>query len=71
MSLLNEILIVVDDSNTVAEVIASTVAVINGADMDDLLKSFDSRTAAVVGNALATIRKNDITQYANTGVIKL
>lgn len=69
--LLKENLIIVEDSDTIAEVIASTVAVINGADMKTLLASFDSKTASSVSNALATINKNGVAQYANTGVIKL
>ena len=69
--LLKENLIIVDDSDTIAEVIASTVAVINGADMKTLLASFDSKTASSVSQALATINKTGITKYAETGVISL
>jgi len=70
-TLLKENVIIVDDSNTIAEVIASTVAVINGADMKDILKDMDSKTASSVSSALATVNKNSITTYSNTGVIKI
>ena len=69
--LLGENLIIVDDSNVVAEVIATTVALINGADMKQLLSTMDNRTASTINNALATLKKTDITQYSNTGIIKL
>lgn len=59
------------DSDTVAEVIASIVAVVNGADMKDLMKSFDAHTASSVSTALATLPKGNIASYAKTGVIKL
>lgn len=59
------------DSETVAEVIASIVAVVNGADMKDLMKSFDAQTASSVSTALATLPKGNIASYAKTGVIKL
>lgn len=70
-SLLKENLIIVEDSNTIAEVIASTVALINGADMKNILSTMDSETASGVSTALATVKKSDITNYSNTGVIKL
>lgn len=69
--LIGENLIIVEDSNTVPEVIASTVAIINGADMKKLLSTMDAKTASSVSTALATIKKTDVAQYSNTGVIKL
>lgn len=59
------------DSETVVEVIASIVAVVNGADMKDLMKSFDAQTASSVSTALATLPKGNIASYVKTGVIKL
>lgn len=70
-NLLGENLIVADDSNTIAEIIASTVAVINGADMKTLLSTFDAKTAKSVGTALAKINSGTVAAYAETGVIKL
>jgi hypothetical protein len=68
---IKENLIIVNDSDTIAEVIASTVAMINGADMKDLAKHMDASTERSVRNALSTIPKNDITNYSDTGVINL
>lgn len=66
-----EHLIVAEDSDTIAEIISSTVAMINGADMKELMKHMDSKTANSVTNALSTVKKNDITNYSTTGVITL
>ena len=57
-------------SNTIAEVIASTVAVINGADMSHLMSTFDSKTASSVSNALATIKPGGLAAYSEVGIIK-
>lgn len=68
-----EHLIEIEDGQTdnIAEVIASTVAMINGADMKELTRNMDSKTANCVTNALSTIPKTDITNYNSTGVIVL
>ncbi len=50
--LLNERLIVCEDYNHLAELIATTVAVINGVDINTITDSFDSKTAKGVKNAL-------------------
>lgn len=68
---LKENLIILKDSNDVAEVIATTVAVINGADMKSILSSFNDKTASSVSTALATVKPSPIVNYNNTGVIKL
>ena len=54
--LLGERLLVIDDSNNVAEVIATTVAVINGADMDKILSGLNKSTANTVSSALVNIK---------------
>lgn len=64
-------LIITDDADTIPEVIASTVALINGADMDELMKHMDAKTAKSVSTALVTVPKSDITNYSETGVITL
>jgi len=66
-NLLKENLIILDNSNNVPEVIASTVAIINGADMKSVISSFDAKTAISVGDALATIPKGNLTNYKNDG----
>jgi len=61
--LVGERLIVLEDHTTIAEVIASTVAVIHGLDLDTVLKSFDASTASTVRNALVKVN----TSVANSG----
>lgn len=67
---LGERLIICDDYNNIAELIASTVAVIHGIDLDTFTKSFDPKTAIGVKNALAKVTK-DVTKTDGKGVINL
>lgn len=67
--LIAENLLVVDDQENVGEVIASTVAVMHGADLADVVKHFSKGAANSVTNALATISKS-VTK-AEKGVVKL
>jgi len=53
--LLGERFLTLKDSNNVAELIGTTTSVINGADMDRVLKSFDNRTAADISRTLSKI----------------
>jgi hypothetical protein len=53
--LLNERLIILDDHNRLAEIIASTVAVMHGADIDNVVSGFSSAVALTVKNALANV----------------
>jgi hypothetical protein len=70
--LLGERLLVLDHSDNVAELIATTVAVINGADMDSILASIDSKSAGNVSSALVNIKSVLPSVVGNTdGVIKL
>lgn len=55
-TLLGEGLIILDDYNATAEVIASTVAMIHGADLKDITKTFDKKIATSVSNALVNIK---------------
>lgn len=59
--LLGERLIVVEDYTTVAEIVASTVAVVLGADLKSVVAGFDDNTAKQVSNALVKV---------NTDVVK-
>ena len=68
--LLGERLLVLDDSNQIAELIASTVAVISGADIDDVASSFDAATADSVKKALVNVSK-DLKKGGDSGVINL
>lgn len=53
--LIGERLIILDDHNQIAELIASTVAVIHGIDIDKVTSSFDKKIAASVKNALMKV----------------
>lgn len=66
---LGERFIVCEDKTQVAELIASTVAVIHGLDLDKFTSSFDPKTAIDVKNALAKVTKDVATK--DNGVINL
>jgi hypothetical protein len=68
--LLGERVIILNDYNAIAETIASTVAVIHGVDLKQILTSFDNATADTVKNALVNI-KTDMTAKKDGGVFKL
>lgn len=59
--LLQERLILVEDYNNIAEIIASTVAVVMGADLKKVVAAFDTTTAKQVSNALVQINNGVIT----------
>ncbi|WP_158829273.1 hypothetical protein [Mucilaginibacter lacusdianchii] len=65
--MLGERLIILEDYNAIAETIATTVAVIHGVDMHDILKSFDNKTANTVGNALMKINTSVAKQPTKAG----
>lgn len=65
-NLLGENLIVVTDPDVVPEIIATTVAVINGADMDKVISTFDKSSQKVVSSALATV-KSSLPKQATKG----
>lgn len=69
-ALMGENAIVVDDADAVAEVIATTIAVVNGADLASVVKDFDAKTAGIVTNALATLKK-DVAKNPGKGVMAL
>jgi hypothetical protein len=69
-NLLGERLIILQDYNAIAETIASTVAVIHGIDLKNILKSFDAITASTVEKALSKL-KSDTTVKKDGGAFKL
>jgi hypothetical protein len=71
--LLPERVIKVEDSTTIAEVIASTVAVVRGADLKKVVKDFDKATGDKVSTALAKVNtgSNVTTRKKNEGIITL
>lgn len=68
--LLQERLIIVEDYNNIAEIIASTVAVVMGADLKKVVAAFDTTTAKQVSNALVQINNGVITGK-QSGIVSL
>jgi len=68
--LLQERLILVEDYNNIAEIIASTVAVVMGADLKKVVAAFDTTTAKQVTNALVQINNGVITGK-QSGIVSL
>jgi hypothetical protein len=68
--LLQERVIIVEDYNNIAEIIASTVAVVMGADLKNVVAGFDNTTAKQVTNALVKIRR-DVASPKKGGIISL
>lgn len=69
--LLGERALILDKHMAVAELIASTVAVINGASLDKVAAEFDDATANSVKNALMKVNTDVIRASGDSGVIKL
>ena len=69
--LLGERLIIAENYNNVAEIIASTIAAIHGIDLESVLKSFDAGTAADVRTALAPVNLSMAKNDAHGGVVTL
>lgn len=71
-NLLGERLLMVDDLNSTAEVIATTVAVSLGANLDTVIKDFDRAIARDVGTALMPYTSNlPSSPVSNTGIIRI
>lgn len=68
--LLGENLLILDDQNAIAELIASTIAVIHGVKLDKVASSFDSGTAKAVKRALVNVSGRSVSKQDN-GIIKL
>lgn len=69
--LLGERALILDQHMAVAELIASTVAVINGANLDKVAAEFDDATAKSVKNALMLVNTDVIKAGGTSGVVKL
>lgn len=67
--LLQERLILVEDYNNIAEIIASTVAVVMGADLKKVVAAFDTTTAKQVSKALVQINNGVIGKQS--GIVSL
>jgi hypothetical protein len=69
---LGERVIVCNDYNTIAEIVATTAAMIHGIDMEEFTKQFDDSTATSVKNALVKADIHVATRKkAEEGIIKL
>jgi len=68
--LLGERLLILDDHNALAELLASTVAVCSGVELDRVAAAFDSATADSVRHALANLPAG-IVSTTDKGVIRL
>ncbi len=69
--LLGERLIILDDYNAIAETIASTVAVIHGVDLSNILNSFDKSISQTVAKALVNVKNTAVTKKVSSGAFKL
>jgi hypothetical protein len=67
--LLGENVIIVEDYNNIAEIIATTVAVVRGADLQKVTSDFDHRIAGDVTKALARV-STDVAARKD-GIVKL
>lgn len=68
---LGERMLLLDNPDNVAELIAATVAVINGADIEAVTRSFSSAVAASVSTALAPVKAELPATSAPSGLIHL
>lgn len=68
--LLGERLIIVNDIDQIPEIIASTVALLSGAKLDDVVKDFDPKIAREVMVSLATVDTNRTSVAASTPGVK-
>ncbi|HOY20786.1 MAG TPA: hypothetical protein PLC89_25965 [Haliscomenobacter sp.] len=69
--LLGERALILDNHMAVAELIASTVAVINGANLDKVAAEFDAATAHSVKNALMKVHTDVLKVGGDSGVVRL
>lgn len=69
--MLGERALILDQHMAVAELIASTVAVINGANLDKVAAEFDDATAKSVKNALMLVSTDVVKAGGTSGVVKL
>jgi len=68
--LLGERLIICEDYETIAETVATAVAMLHGIDMKNAMSGFDDKTKKLVGNALSNV-KNEVATLGDKGVMAL
>jgi len=74
--LLGQQVIEISDPDIVAETIATTVAIVSGADLDTVTRSFNSSVSGKIGTALAVINSSELVKQsgsviATTGIEEL
>jgi len=69
--LLKERLIILEDHTAIAETIATTVAILTGADKKKVIASFDKTIGNTVSTALAHVHSNTGLSKTDSGVMKL
>lgn len=71
--LLGENFLIMDDKDSIAELVATTIALVNGADLADITSHFDSKAALAVTNALINVKDElvKITTNGKNGIVKL
>ena len=68
--MLGENLLILDDHTALAELIATTVALVSGVDLNEVTSSFDASTAKSVKNALVNV-STGVRKSGDKGVINL
>lgn len=69
--LLGERVIIAEDYNNVAEIIASTVAVVLGADLKSVVAGFDDDTAKQISSALIKVGSDLVSSKQKEGILTL
>lgn len=70
--LLGERFLVLEDQNNIAELIATTVALVKGVNADVAMSSFDARTRQSVSNALVAVKDSLVRRdHGSSGIIAL
>ena len=70
--MLGERFLVLEDQNNIAELIATTVALVKGVNADDAMSRFDSKTRQSVSNALVAVKDSLVRRdHGISGIIAL
>lgn len=71
-ALLGERFLVLENQNNIAELIATTVALVKGVHLDEAMSAFDTKTRQSVSNALVAIKDSLVRRdHGTTGIIAL
>nr|WP_295931723.1 hypothetical protein [uncultured Dyadobacter sp.] len=71
-ALLGERFLVLENQNNIAELIATTVALVKGVHLDEAMRAFDTKTRQSVSNALVAVKDSLVRRdHGTTGIIAL